>query len=79
MAEERARSPQAKDGVTEEEFVAFRTARCATLAAPALLPASIQVSIRAGRFPEAEDDGVRYLRIPVGAQGAGASAALAAA
>ena len=51
--------------MTEEGFVAFRTQRDATLAAPTLLLPSIQVNIRAGRFPEAEENGVRYLRIPV--------------
>jgi glyoxylase-like metal-dependent hydrolase (beta-lactamase superfamily II) len=52
-------------GKTEAEFVAMRTARDATLAAPTLLLPSIQVNIRAGVFPPAEDNGVHYLRIPV--------------
>jgi glyoxylase-like metal-dependent hydrolase (beta-lactamase superfamily II) len=65
VAEQRAHNPHVKDGTTEEEFVAFRTARDATLAAPLLLLPSIQVNIRAGRFPEAEENGVRYLRVPV--------------
>jgi glyoxylase-like metal-dependent hydrolase (beta-lactamase superfamily II) len=65
VAEQRAHNPHVKDGVTEEEFVAFRTKRDATIAAPLLLLPSIQVNIRAGRFPEAEANGVRYLKIPV--------------
>jgi len=65
VAEQRAHNPHVKDGTTEEAFVAFRTARDATLAAPLLLLPSIQVNIRAGRFPEAEENGVRYLRVPV--------------
>ncbi len=65
VADQRAHNPHVKDGMTEEGFVAFRTQRDATLAAPALLLPSIQVNIRAGRFPEAEENGVRYLRIPV--------------
>jgi len=65
VADQRAHNPHVKDGSTEEEFVAFRTARDATLAAPTLLLPSIQVNIRAGRFPAAESNGVRYLRIPV--------------
>jgi glyoxylase-like metal-dependent hydrolase (beta-lactamase superfamily II) len=65
VADQRAHNPHVKDGVTEEEFVAFRTKRDATLAAPLLLLPSIQVNIRAGRFPEAEANGVRYLKIPV--------------
>ncbi|MBO1076634.1 MBL fold metallo-hydrolase [Roseomonas marmotae] len=69
VAEQRAHNPHVKDGRTEEEFVAFRTGRDAKLAAPVLLLPSIQVNIRAGRFPEAEANGVRYLRIPVTAKG----------
>jgi glyoxylase-like metal-dependent hydrolase (beta-lactamase superfamily II) len=65
VAEQRAHNPHVRDGMAEEEFVAFRTARDAKLATPALLLPSIQVNIRAGRFPEAEENGVRYLRIPV--------------
>ncbi len=73
VAEQRALNPHVKDGTSEEDFVAFRTGRDATLAAPTLLLPAIQVNIRAGRFPEAEENGVRYLRIPV-RQKAGAEA-----
>jgi glyoxylase-like metal-dependent hydrolase (beta-lactamase superfamily II) len=65
VAEQRAHNPHVKDGVTEDEFVAFRTKRDAGLAAPLLLLPSIQVNIRAGRFPPAESNGVRYLLVPV--------------
>lgn len=65
VAEQRANNAHIRDGVTEEEFVAFRTTRDAKLAAPLLLLPAIQVNIRAGRFPEAESNGVRYLKIPV--------------
>ncbi|WP_206930425.1 MBL fold metallo-hydrolase [Roseococcus thiosulfatophilus] len=68
VAEQRAHNPHVKDGKTEEEFVAFRQGRDATLSAPTLLLPSIQVNIRAGRFPEAESNGVRYLRVPVTAR-----------
>ena len=51
----------------------LREARDATLAAPTLLLPSIQVNIRAGRMPPAEDDGHTYLKIPVNRLG-GASA-----
>ena len=74
VAAQRAMNPHVKDGTTEEEFVAFRTARDATLAAPTLLLPSIQVNIRAGRFPPAEANGVRYLRVPVRARNAEAIA-----
>jgi glyoxylase-like metal-dependent hydrolase (beta-lactamase superfamily II) len=52
-------------GKSEDEFVAFREARDAKLAAPLLLLPSIQTNIRAGKFPEAEENGVRYLKLPV--------------
>jgi glyoxylase-like metal-dependent hydrolase (beta-lactamase superfamily II) len=65
VGEERDRSVHVHDGVTEDEFVAQRQARDATLPAPRLLLPSIQVNIRAGRFPPAEANGVRYLKIPV--------------
>jgi glyoxylase-like metal-dependent hydrolase (beta-lactamase superfamily II) len=52
-------------GRSEDEFVAFREARDAKLAAPLLLLPSIQTNIRAGKFPEAEANGVRYLKLPV--------------
>jgi len=51
--------------VTEDEFVKMREERDATLATPKLLLPSIQVNIRAGRLPPAEENGVSYLRIPV--------------
>jgi glyoxylase-like metal-dependent hydrolase (beta-lactamase superfamily II) len=53
------------EGVSEADFVAMREARDATLSVPTLLLPSIQVNIRAGRFPPAEQNGVRYLKIPV--------------
>ncbi|MFD1559258.1 MBL fold metallo-hydrolase [Paraburkholderia silviterrae] len=55
------------DGVTEDAFVQMRTARDRTLAMPNLILPSIQVNIRAGRMPEPEDNGVRYLKIPLNA------------
>jgi glyoxylase-like metal-dependent hydrolase (beta-lactamase superfamily II) len=56
-----------RDGVTEAEFVAMRTARDATLGLPALILPSVQVNIRAGRLPPAEANGVAYLKIPLNA------------
>jgi glyoxylase-like metal-dependent hydrolase (beta-lactamase superfamily II) len=72
VAEQRAHNPHVKDGTTEDAFVAFRTQRDATLAAPLLLLPAIQVNIRAGRFPPAEANGVRYLMVPVTARNAAA-------
>ena len=65
VREERNKNVHVKEGVGEDEFVAMRNARDATLSAPRLLLPSIQVNIRAGRFPPAHANGVRYLTIPV--------------
>jgi glyoxylase-like metal-dependent hydrolase (beta-lactamase superfamily II) len=74
VALERTQNPHVKDGKTEEEFVRFRTERDKCLATPLLLLPAIQVNIRAGRFPTAEANGVRYLRIPVTIKGHTAAA-----
>jgi glyoxylase-like metal-dependent hydrolase (beta-lactamase superfamily II) len=71
---QRSRNVHVHEGVGEDEFVAMRNARDVTLAAPTLLLPSIQVNIRAGRFPAAEANGVRYLKIPVKFKGAAESA-----
>jgi glyoxylase-like metal-dependent hydrolase (beta-lactamase superfamily II) len=65
VGEERARNVHVGKGVSEKDFVAMRTARDEKLAAPLLLLPSIQVNIRAGKFPPAEANGVRYLKVPV--------------
>jgi glyoxylase-like metal-dependent hydrolase (beta-lactamase superfamily II) len=65
VGEERARNVHVHDGVSEDEFVAKRTARDKTLATPLLLLPSIQVNMRAGHFPPAEANGVRYLKVPL--------------
>lgn len=65
VAAQRARNIHVHDGVSEAEFVALRTRRDATLAAPVLLLPSVQVNIRAGNFPPPDANGTIYLRIPV--------------
>ncbi len=65
VAEQKANNIHLKEGVTEEEFTAFRRARDSELAAPKLLFQSIQVNIDAGDLPDAEDSGQTYLKIPV--------------
>ena len=62
---QRAHSVHVHDGIAEDAFVAMRQQRDATLPAPTLLLPSIQLNIRAGRLPEAESNGVRYLKIPL--------------
>ncbi len=65
VAEECARNVHIRDGVSEAEFVAMRQTRDKGLAAPRLLLPSVQVNIRAGKFPPAEANGVSYLKIPL--------------
>jgi len=62
---ERRNNRHIHDGVGEDEFVAMRQERDRGLQTPRLLIPSIQVNMRAGRFPPADEHGVRYLRIPV--------------
>jgi glyoxylase-like metal-dependent hydrolase (beta-lactamase superfamily II) len=67
VAEERKQNIHVRDGISEEEFVAMRTRRDATLEMPVLILPSVQVNMRAGHFPEPEENGRRYLKIPVDA------------
>nr|WP_321440304.1 MBL fold metallo-hydrolase [uncultured Hyphomonas sp.] len=67
VAEERANNVHVHDGVTEDEFVAMREARDATLDMPRLILPSIQINMRAGQMPEPDDNGTSYLRIPLNA------------
>jgi len=52
-------------GVSEDDYVAMREARDATLPVPKLLYPSIQVNLRAGRLPPAEAGGAHFLKIPL--------------
>ncbi|WP_342316050.1 MBL fold metallo-hydrolase [Lysobacter sp. FW306-1B-D06B] len=54
-----------RDGTGEDDYVALRTARDATLAMPALILPAVQTNIRAGALPSPESNGVRYLKIPI--------------
>lgn len=67
VAEERELNIHVRDGVSEDEFVAMRTARDAQLDMPTLILPAVQVNMRAGRLPEPEDNGTRYLKIPIDA------------
>ena len=64
VADERASNVHVHDGIDEATFVAARTKRDATLAAPVLLLPSVQVNIRAGHLPPPDANGISYLRIP---------------
>ncbi len=67
IAAERAHNIHVHDGVTEEDFVAMREARDKTLAMPTLILPSIQVNIQAGQLPPPEENGLRYLKLPIDA------------
>lgn len=73
VAQQRAGNIHVHDGIDEDAFVALRTRRDATLDVPTLILPSIQINIRAGELPPAEDNGVRYLKIPLNAIGQAAA------
>ena len=65
VAEQRAANKHVKGGIDEDAFVTMRQERDAELSLPRLILPSIQVNIRAGDMPEAEDNGVSYIKLPV--------------
>ncbi|MEM7280439.1 MAG: MBL fold metallo-hydrolase [Pseudomonadota bacterium] len=65
VADERARNIHVHDGISETEFVAFRTDRDASLAVPKLLIPAVQINMCAGYLPSPEDNGISYLKIPL--------------
>ncbi len=67
VAAERAQNIHVRNGITEDDFVAMRSARDKELGMPTLILPSVQVNMRAGELPPAEDNGTHYLKIPVDA------------
>ena len=67
VAEQRKSNIHLRDGNSEDAFVEMRTARDRTLDMPTLILPAVQVNIRAGLLPEPEDNGARYLKIPLDA------------
>jgi len=65
VADQRAHNVHVRNGISEEEFVAMRTKRDASLEMPTLILPSVQVNMRAGHLPEPESNGTRYLKIPL--------------
>ena len=65
VAEQRSLNVHVHEGISEADFVAMRSARDATLGMPQLILPSVQVNMRAGQLPPAEDNGTRYLKIPL--------------
>jgi glyoxylase-like metal-dependent hydrolase (beta-lactamase superfamily II) len=67
VGEQKASNLHVHDGISEDEFVAMRSSKDKTLNMPTLILPSVQVNMRAGELPPAEDNGVRYLKIPLDA------------
>lgn len=67
VGEEKAKNIHVKEGVSREEFIAMRTKRDATLAMPKLILPSVQINMRAGDMPPPEENGQRYMKIPINA------------
>jgi glyoxylase-like metal-dependent hydrolase (beta-lactamase superfamily II) len=67
VAEQRDKNIHVHDGVDEDEFVKMRSERDAKLGMPKLILPSVQVNIRAGEMPPPEDNGKRYLKLPIDA------------
>lgn len=67
VADEREKNVHVRNGISEEEFVAMRQARDATLDLPTLILPSVQINMRAGQLPEPESNGTRYIKIPLNA------------
>lgn len=67
VAEERANNVHVRDGISEGDFVRMRTERDKKLAMPKLILPSIQINMRAGHMPPPEDNGKRYLKLPLNA------------
>ena len=65
VAEQRAHNVHVHEGISEEAFVRMRTERDATLDMPTLIIPSVQVNMRGGRMPQAEDNGQVYLKVPL--------------
>ncbi len=65
VAEQRAHNVHVHAGIDEEAFVRMRTERDATLGMPRLIIPSVQVNMRAGHMPPAEDNGQVYLKVPI--------------
>ncbi|CEP36967.1 MULTISPECIES: MBL fold metallo-hydrolase [unclassified Halomonas] len=65
VAEQRSENVHVHEGVSEDEFVKMRTERDATLGMPKLIIPSVQVNMRAGELPPAEENGTVYLKVPI--------------
>ncbi len=66
VAEQKAQNPHIAD-ISREEYIALRNRRDQELPMPKLILHSLQVNTRGGRLPEPEDNGKRYLKLPLNA------------
>lgn len=67
VGEQRKRNVQANESVSEHEFIAMRTARDEKLGTPRLMVPSVQINMRAGGLPEPEENGIRFIKVPINA------------
>lgn len=67
VGEQKRSNKHVGGNVSREAFVEMRNARDATLDMPRLILPSVQVNMRAGDLPEPEDNGVRYMKVPINA------------
>ena len=67
VGEQKAKNIHVKEGTSKEDFIKMRTERDATLAMPKLILPSVQINMRAGNMPEPEDNGQRYMKLPINA------------
>ena len=65
VGEQKRSNIHIREGISESDFVTMRDKRDATLGMPKLILPSVQVNMRAGHFPPAEENGTRYLKIPL--------------
>ena len=69
VAAQKLENIHVKDSINEAEFVQMRERRDATLGMPRLIIPAVQINIDAGHFPEPEDNGTRYLKVPINVLG----------
>ncbi len=67
VRQQRESNIHVRDGITQEQFVQMRTQRDAGLAMPTLILPAVQVNVRAGKLPPAEEDGRSYIQVPINA------------
>lgn len=64
IAEQKKHNIHINESIKKEDFVQMRNQRDATLAMPKLILPAIQINMQAGQFPEPEENGISYLKIP---------------